>query len=308
MGIKDPDTDPSTPGALRGLSSTDPMPNPVAHVSTDPGLGPQSQPALAVAQPGQAPLAAQAIPSGAAPMGAAVPMGIVVPAASAVKPKKDSVELLLEGMQGPQPQRPRTTPQTDGESHAAYHAKHQVHAARTSPEEEPKVVVERPNLSATTRIDRSHVQAAIEQGDARREQSTAVLPQRVAPRMVLAVIAGLAVVMGLFVVLRLATKRDPVPRPSVHAEPATVASVVTSSAATSAPSAAESAAVPLAPTTPAATETETAPPPATAATASVRAWPGARPKAPPKAAPKAASKASPSASGVDLGDYQTQLH
>src|ERR1019366_762687 len=54
MTTKEQDTDPSTPGAMRGLAPTDPMPAPVAaslHVSTDPGVGPPSQPPMASAVP-----------------------------------------------------------------------------------------------------------------------------------------------------------------------------------------------------------------------------------------------------------------
>jgi hypothetical protein len=232
-------------------------------------------------------------------------MGIVVPAAGPVKPKKDSVELLLDGMQGPQPQRPRTTPQTDGESHAAYHAKHQVHAARTSPEDEPKVVVERPNLPQTTRIDRSRIQSVIDQADAmrRENEATAVLPQRVAPRLLVAIVAGLAVVMGLFVLLRLAFKHDADERPPVEARPAAVAPQV-------APPPALPASAPPAPVPATAESSASVPPPdpSPAETSTAKPPPAARAWAPPAGKPRVPPKASASSPTVDLGDYQTQLH
>jgi hypothetical protein len=125
----------------------------------------------------------------------------MVPATSAVAPKKDSVELLLDGMQGPQLDRPRMTPQTDGQAHAAYHAEHLVRAGHTAPGEEPKVVVERRTLPATMKLDRSKVLAAIEQVEAqRRAHATAAVPRPIAPRVVLALMAGLVVVLAVFVV------------------------------------------------------------------------------------------------------------
>jgi len=221
MSIHDQDTDPSSPSALRGLVATDPTPNPASHVSTDPGLGPgaHAPPGAAVAGAG-----GQGQPQPAAPGVSPLPpnatqrilptppqpLGIIVPATSAVAPKKDSVELLLDGMQGPQLERPKTTPQTDGESHAAYHAQHLVHPSRTGPSDEPKVVVERPVLSATTRIDRSKVAAVIAQHDAQRRSNdaTAVLPQQVAPRIVVALVAGLVVVIGIFFVVKVVVARN----------------------------------------------------------------------------------------------------
>jgi len=196
MTTKDQDTDPSTPGAMRGLAPTDPTPTPIgasAHVSTDPGVGPPSVPAMAVTLPMHRPVRTP-------------PMGIVVPASSPVKPRKDSVELLLDGMQGPQPERPKTMPQTDGQSSASYHAEHMVRPARTSPDEEPKVVVERPLQALTTRIDRVKLQGVIEAADARRRamEATAVLPQQIAPRVIVAIVAAVVVVLGIFVVFRLA--------------------------------------------------------------------------------------------------------
>ena len=283
MSIKQQDTDPSTPAAL-ALSPTDPTPSPgAAKVSTDPGIGPASQPAVAVTMP--------------MPVRRTPPMGIVVPASSSVKPRKDSVELLLDGMQGPQPERPKTTPRTDGQASAAYHAEHVVRPARTSPDEEPKVVVERPPQAPTTRIDRARVQAVIEQADAQRRamEATAVLPQPIAPRVIVAVVAGLVVVLGLFVVLKLATRGERTD--SGAAAPAKIESAVPATASPPPP-------IPPPPVAPA--DTVQAPaqspaPPETTAAAPVPAPPPptAKPKTPPRPA---------ATGGSNLGEFKPTYH
>ena len=196
MGNSEQDTDPSTPTAL-AMAPTDPSPRPgAAKVSTDPGLGPASQPAVQVTvrMPSAHPTP---------------PMGIIVPSTVPSKTKKDSVELLLEGMQANAPERPKTMPQTDGQSSAAYHAEHLVRPARTSPDDEPKVVVERGAQAVTTKVDRATVQSVLEQAEARRRanEATAFLPQPVVPRVVVAIVAAVTVVLGLFVVLKLALGR-----------------------------------------------------------------------------------------------------
>jgi hypothetical protein len=220
---KENDTDPSTPSArrpsdpraLRPIEAraerpTEPRaPGPVAEplgptlrsagsaaplrVSTDPGMGPAPQPR-------EAPLR---------------PMGIVVPAA--VPPgKKDSVEVLLDGMTTPQPPRTKTMPQTDGEASASYHARHDVRAARTSPDDEPKVIVERPGqpptpleLAATVPelgAERERPANTAERGvreklAAAARLPTAELPPRLGPKIALAGAAGMLVVLFLFVAL-----------------------------------------------------------------------------------------------------------
>jgi hypothetical protein len=131
-------------------------------------------------------------------------MGIVVPPATPPTPdvKKDSVELLLDGITGPQPERTKTKPQTDGEASAAYHARHDVRPARTSPDDEPKVVIERVPLPATIRIDRSQIRQVEAAMSRAALEPTAVVPPQMGPRVVLAVVAGLVVVLVLFVALR----------------------------------------------------------------------------------------------------------
>jgi hypothetical protein len=281
------DTDPSTPGALKGLAPTDPTPQPLpasTHVSTDPGVGPPSQPPMAAA-----------VQSPRTPA-----MGIVVPASLRVKPRKDSVELLLDGMQGPQPERPKTMHQTDGHASASYHAEHTVRPARTSPDDEPKVVVERPLQAPTTRIDRGKVQAVIEAADARRRamEATAVLPQQIAPRVIVAIVAGVVVVLGLFVVFRLMM--------GVHASTAVAAAPVASKpvvAAVVAPP------TPVAVTTAAVAPAESAASPAPVESAAAR--PAATPAwaASPSSAKPKTPRATPAATaGGDLGEFKTNFH
>jgi hypothetical protein len=281
MAIKE-DTDPSTPSAL-ALATTDPTPTD-AKVSTDPGIGPAGS---------RQGVVTQRMPARRTP-----PMGMVVPASAPAK-HKDSIELLLDGMQGAQPERPKTMPQTDGQASAAYHAEHLVRPARTSPDEEPKVVVERPVLSPTTRIDRARVQAAIEQAEAqRREQdTTASVPQEIAPRVLVAVVAGLVVVLGLFVVLRLATGQR-----------ATKHDSASSPGTTAAPTPLSAAAAPMAPppATANAPAAAAAPvePPAQEATASP-VPPGPTPTAAP---PRAAPRKAPANAGTNLGEFKPSYH
>jgi hypothetical protein len=286
-------TDPSTPSALRARAATDPTPSmlpPSPHVPTEPGLGPDSRGRTASTPPG---------PS-------TPPPGIVVPAASPVKTNKNSVELLLDGMQGPQPERPKTTPQTDGQASASYHAEHGVHPARTSPDQEPKVVVERPQLVPTTRIDRVTRQTAIDHADAQRRtmETSGASPHSMAPRVIAALVAGMTVVVGLFLVLRLAADARQ-PSPPVGSSPSGTAAVsltptegvaapVAPSAARPPPSAsAKESPPPTLPATPtvvsAAPRTTVTPPGSTA---------GARPKTP-RAVPPVTS------SGTDLGEFKT---
>lgn len=298
MGTNDQDTDPSTPAAL-GVAPTDPTPTPAAaKASTDPGIGPPSQPEIATLK-----MPARRTP----PMG---PMGIVVPASSAVKPHKDSIELLLEGMQGPQPERPKTTPQTDGQASAAYHAEHLVRPARTSPDEEPKVVVERPHQPPTTRIDRSTVQAIVEQAEAERRamEATAVLPQQVAPRVIVAVVAGLVVVLGLFVVLKLATGDDKGSRSA--APPATGTAMALPATAVAPPPA---TAMPPSPATTTAVVPAN-PPVEPAGEPTVEAQPQPQFQSPAPVTPptsprsKAPARTAPASGAPNLGEFKTTYH
>jgi len=186
----DDDTDPSTPTARspsEGVDGTFDDTDPVlmgvkaARPSTHPGVGPQADTRPAPSQP----------------------MGIVAPT---VGPdlRKDSVELLLDGISGSQPSRTKTTPQTDGEASASYHSRHDVRRAHTSPDEEPKVVIDHEAQFPTMRIERSQV--PFPEVLAPTRELTLIPPVALWPRVVIAAAAGLVVGMCLFVVSRLAMR------------------------------------------------------------------------------------------------------
>jgi hypothetical protein len=122
---------------------------------------------------------------------------------------KDSVELLLEGMAGPRPDRRKTMPQSDGEAAAAYHAEHGVRRARTSSEPGPKVVVERPQGGFPTERKRALAAppAARAPAGSREALSTFVPSRALRRRVALAVVAGLLIVLLSFMTLRLTGKR-----------------------------------------------------------------------------------------------------
>jgi hypothetical protein len=204
----DDDTDPSTPSAQRStegtFDDTDPvlMPIKALRPSTHPGLGPPSDTRPAPTQP----------------------MGIVAPTAGP-DIRKDSVELLLDGISGAQPARTKTTPQTDGEASAAYHSRHDVRRAHTSADEEPKVVIDHsaqfPLNSAqypTMRIERSQLQSS-ETQEATGELTIAPV-LALWPRVVIAAAAGLVVVLCLFAVSRLTMRVEPAAETAPAARPA----------------------------------------------------------------------------------------
>jgi hypothetical protein len=273
MTIHDQETDPSTPGSRRSPGSR--------AASTDPGVGP---------------------PSGVAD---SKPTGVVVPPpgprnapvavlASSVG-KKDSVELLLEGMAGPRPDRVKTMPRTSGEASAAYHAEHAVHPAHTLPDEQPKVMVERAPFEARDSTDPSTLLLPLVEVPPgwRAADPTYVPPKPLGPRVAVATLAGAVVVLGLFVSLD---------RPRQ-------------------PDAAGTAALPSAPSTPAAMPAEPAPAPT--ATPPVEplvqasSGPSSTPLPPlvaapsvPPGAPRRSSHANnasprPSPPSGDLGEFKT---
>ncbi len=242
MGTDSEDTDPSSPGALRpsqpsgraaaaARALSEPRPG---QPTTDPGLGPTSVPPPAsVRRPMSVTVPAPSV----RPRG---PNAITPPEMSPIAPPvrtptpssiKDSVELLLEGMAGPRPERRKTTPQSDGEASASYHAEHGVHRARTSEPAPPKVVVERPALGAVmAERPASPVRAS-------REALSTFVPARVLRRRVaMAIVAGGLFVLLSFVALRLtdrhagAASARPTETPSVPAQ--TTASPVEAPAAT----------------------------------------------------------------------------
>lgn len=207
--------------------------------------------------------------------------------------KKDSVELLLEGIAGPRPGRARTTPQTGGEASAVYHAEHDVHPGQAPFEAQSKVLVERPATPRAIPVPAIERRAASLRPALRSTDPTVVTRDDLRRRLVIAFVAGLLVVLGLFVVLRLTSARPPdetVPAavPGPHA-------VVTPSATASAPLPAASAA----PTG----EVDTPAPPTEAAPAVPSSAPSAKP-----ARHRRHSAGSPApASSADLGEFKTKF-
>ena len=296
---KDSDTDPSTPEALR-LPGED----------TDPGVGPPA--AMKATQRG---LGSGMPPSSAPPpspvrSAITVPLGRGVPGDAPVGPKKDSVELLLEGMPDLAPQTPRTMPQTAGQSSAAYHVEHAVRPAHTSPDEVPKVLVERPPQHATVRIDRARVQASMDEAAAiaaaRQAPASEGLPLSL--RIAVAVVAGLAVVAVMFLVARSSTRSasgDPEAPASSPTPSPPLSAVVAPSTATVAASATASAPVPT--PEPAAATASASPAPAdTALTAAPPV--GASPTPTPAPAPRPRPRSPAPPSGSDLGEFKTTFH
>lgn len=263
MSIYDQDTDPSSPDAIRQTpeppsraggsgAGGPPRPQSLRAATTDPGVGPPS------------------------PIGRA--SGVVVPPSNrrpfAVSEPtegrvKDSVELLLEGMAGPRPDRTKTMPQTGGEAAAAYHAEHAVHAGRTAREEDRKVLVDTVRLPAAIEDESYELRTALEE--------TYVRPDRQERRVVVAILAGLLVVMAIFAYLdrspREAATTSPSPRQALLAAvPAPPPSVTVAEPPRPPPAAGQ----------PRAEETMAAPAetaPAAPATVASRARSTARPKA-----------------------------
>jgi len=136
----------------------------------------------------------------------------------------DSVDVLLEGIPGGPPQgRARTAPQSDGQASAAYHAQHAVRPAQTSPDELPKVLVDRPQPGPTLRLDRAKlieeapelfggaagdVAGAAAGAQEREMEPTVVAPPAMGPRIVVAIAAGVVVVMALFVGLKMMSAKS----------------------------------------------------------------------------------------------------
>jgi hypothetical protein len=277
MTIHDQDTDPSTPGARQPSASRASRATP-----TDPGVGPPSKvvdgkpTGVVVPSPGRGGFEGRA----------------VTVFASATR-KKDSVELLLEGIAGPRPDRVKTMPRTAGEAAAAYHAEHAVHAAHTSPDDEPKVMVERSPFDPRDRTDPSRRSLPLAEVPAGwgAADPTHVPPKSLVLRVVLAALAGLLVVVGIFVAVDRAPPPDSVSAPALAPAPTLTSTYVP---------------LPTRPVEPAVAMTEKPPvdipeaPPATA-TASP-AVPSAAP-GPQARANKGRSRASTPA--ADLGEFKS---
>jgi hypothetical protein len=216
MGTDSEDTDPSSPGALRPPQPTgrasatarvldEPPPG---QPTTDPGLGPTTAPPPASTR---RPMAVTVPAPSVRPRG---PNAITPPEMSPIPPPmtptpssiKDSVELLLEGMAGPRPERRKTTPQSDGEASAAYHAEHGVPRARTSQPAGPKVVV--PAVGALV-PERPGAPAPAKTPARSRESVSTFVPARVLlRRAAMAIVAGALFVLLSFMALRLTGRSD----------------------------------------------------------------------------------------------------
>jgi hypothetical protein len=215
MGTDKEDTDPSSPSALRpssqrGLVAARAVADsPSGQPTTDPGLGPSSAPPpSSVRRPMGVTVPAPSVRPRPGPSAITPPeiTPIAAPLSATPSSTKDSVELLLEGMTGPRAERRKTTPQSDGEASAAYHAEHGVRRARTSEPAGPKVVVERPAAGAVLRDRRpSPVPSkpgAREPGS--REAMSTFVPARVLRRRAaMALVAGVLFVLLSFMALRL---------------------------------------------------------------------------------------------------------
>jgi hypothetical protein len=270
------DTDPSSPGARRGLSDldTEPTPSVPRRVSTtQKGLAP--------------PLPAPIAPPSPAAVRASAPAG----------QKKDSVELLLDAMQGPALERPRIAPQTDGQSSASYHTQHEVRPAHTEPDEQPSVVVERVPMSPTLKIDRTQLAGAIEAAKAARlaeKMASEPPPVTLGPRVVIAMVAGLAVVLVLFLVARSSLQR----KNAAAAVPSPPDPLVT---AMTAPAVPLSSATPAAPSAVVVASASAAWVPVASAASS------ALPTAP-TAASRTRPRGAPPAGTGDMGEFKTTFH
>jgi hypothetical protein len=281
MGTDKEDTDPSSPGALRprtsgfaptSAKSRSATVEATTKPTTDPGLGPRpsSDPppplskgrsfGVVVPPPSErsAPNPNAITPSAFAPISRSL--------AAPPSLSKDSVELLLEGMTGPRPDRRKTTPQSDGEASAAYHAEHGLRPARSSSEPGPKVVVERPVPPAAPSRPRPvmTVPGRVSSNPlASREALSTFVPGRVLRRRVaMAILAGVLIVLLSFMALRLSEERHALgPVPATPDRPA----VATATAEAPTPSEPVTGAAPVEPATPPPTATANPEPPAPAA-------------------------------------------
>jgi len=258
MTTEKEDTDPSTPSSrrpngarkaygLREAGAREPLPEDPNQPTTDPGLGPgpsraptpQPSPVSSRSRGVVVPAPSSLGPNAVTPAAGtrAVPVGPASSVLSSVfaraKDSKDSVELLLDGMAGPRPERRKTTPQSDGEASASYHARHGVHAAHASQQPGPKVVVgPAPSPEADT--------VPTPPPKASNVADTTFVPGRaLARRIALALLAGLLMVLASFVVMDLVAPR---PHPGARAastpwpaEPSVVEALPTASAAGLAP-------------------------------------------------------------------------
>lgn len=212
MATQNHDTDPSTPGAKRLSDPRTPRATPVGldeegEQPFEDASGVARRPSTTRSRPTTDPGIAP--PAGPLPV-PRQPMGIVVPPATAKA--NDSVDLLLDGISREQSESIHTTAQTHGQSSAAYHAEHAVMAPRPLPLEEPKVVIDR-FAPETVRFPRP---VAVTDADPKGwGETTAVRPQPLGSRVFVAVVAGIGVVLVIFLALQRTSSLTPPPAPLV---------------------------------------------------------------------------------------------
>jgi hypothetical protein len=120
-------------------------------------------------------------------------------------------------MAGPRPDRTKTMPQTSGEASAAYHAEHAVRAGQAPREDEPrKVLVDTVRVPVARPLDEDTGPPFDKL--AARADPTYVVPARMVPRVVLAAVAGLAVVALIFIAFGRGQDAHPIP-PAANAPP-----------------------------------------------------------------------------------------
>jgi hypothetical protein len=140
------------------------------------------------------------------------------------KNSKDSVELLLDGMTGPRPDRRKTTPQSDGEASASYHARHGVHPSHALGEPGPKVVVERAAEPSSPLATADTVPTPPPPA-ASAAETTVVPPRALGRRIAMAVLAALLIVLAAFIAMDVGSPRAqgtaPAPAQAQAAPPAT---------------------------------------------------------------------------------------
>jgi hypothetical protein len=289
----------AAPSSEEGIDVTEP-PGDTTN-QTDPGVGPPAPIRV---------LAPQTI-------------GVVVPGPASSSPssepisaedftpgqlKKDSVELLLAGIASAQPDRTKTTPQTDGEASAAYHAEHSLRRASNPRIQTSTVLIDRPPTLRAIPLS-AHQQRARDRASGAAEAPTHITGRRrsetpLPRRLFFALVAGALVVLAAFVAIRTvgqgADSQDtPSSEPPAPSPPSVVAA-----ASPSAPGAMPSMAVPeprapappttaVTPVVAATTGTSAATVPAVAAGAAVAAPPAVSAASGSEEAPSASEVASP---------------
>jgi hypothetical protein len=279
--------------SAEGFAGLAALPPPrLGRAKTDPGVGPPSGESV----PPSAPMGVVVPPPSVHPAPVAAPSVDLAPTdrtpagpppvrlspaltSEALGARKDSVEVLLEGMTDAHPARTRTKPQSDGEASAAYHAEHDLHAGRTGPGEEPKVLVDRrPPIVAFNAGRRGSREARYLA--ATEPEPTFVVRKDQSKRVIAAAVAGVLVALALAVGMKRMNERAATPAPAAERRlekptpaipPAWVAPPSAETAATGTPTAAATE-PPTATATATPTATATATPTATA-TATATATP-----------------------------------